>query len=79
MNSPILGLRVASVVFGVICLGQLFRIVMDLQVLVAGHLVGRRWSAIVVIITGALCAWLWKLACPKSTPAAEEPQKAPQA
>ncbi len=74
MNSQILGLRVASVVFGVICLGQLFRILLNLQVLVAGHIVARRWSAVAVVLTAALCVWLWTLTLQKNT-AATEPQK----
>jgi uncharacterized membrane protein len=63
MNSPILGLRIASVVFGLISLGQLLRILFHIQVIVGSHLVGRRWSAIVVILTAGLCAWLWSLTC----------------
>jgi hypothetical protein len=37
MNSQILGLRVAGVIFGLMCLAQLLRLVIRPEVLVAGH------------------------------------------
>ena len=39
MNSQITGLRVASVVFGLITIPQLVRLVVRPEVLVAGHLI----------------------------------------
>ena len=75
MNSPSCGLRVASVIFGLICLGHLLRIIVRLDIIAGGHFIGRKISAIAVIITGALCIWLWMLsskadkAKPDATPA----------
>jgi hypothetical protein len=37
MNSQVLGLRVASVIFGLMSLAQLLRLVIQPEVLVAGH------------------------------------------
>ena len=37
MNSQILGLRVASIIFGLMSLAQLLRLVIQPEVLVAGH------------------------------------------
>ena len=37
MNSQILGLKVAGVIFGLMCLAQLLRLVIRPAVLVAGH------------------------------------------
>src|SRR5262249_15146006 len=37
MSSQVLGLRVASIVFGLISLAQLLRVVIQPEVLVAGH------------------------------------------
>ena len=36
MNSQILGLKVAGIIFGLMCLAQLFRLVMRPEVLIAG-------------------------------------------
>lgn len=68
MNSPTCGLRVASVIFGLMCLAQLLRIITRLGIIVDGHIIGRRFSAIAVIITGALCIWLWMLSSKADKP-----------
>jgi hypothetical protein len=62
MNSPTLGLRVASVVFGLMCLAQLIRLGIQPQVLVAGHEMPLWPSALAVVILGVLAIWMWKLA-----------------
>ena len=62
MNSQILGLRVASVVFGVICLVQLARLIIRPEVLVAGHLIPLWPSVLAVLILASLGFWLWRLA-----------------
>jgi len=62
MNAPQTGLRVASVIFALFCLGHIFRLVRHTQVLLAGHIVVPLWiSVIAVIISGALSIWMWKL------------------
>jgi len=61
MNSPIVGLRVASILFGVLCLAQLVRLVVRPEVLVAGHVMPLWPSVLAVIVLGALCLWLWSL------------------
>jgi len=61
MKSQILGLRVASVIFGLIMLAQVMRLVIRPEVVVAGHLVPLWPSALAVVILGGLCLWLWKL------------------
>ncbi|MDD2762458.1 MAG: hypothetical protein PHE83_00635 [Opitutaceae bacterium] len=68
MNSPSCGLRVASVVFGLMCLGQLLRIILRIQIHVGDCYVHRWVSAIAVVITGLLCAWLWRLASKADQP-----------
>ena len=68
MNSPTCGLRVASVVFGLMCLAQLLRIITRLDIVVGGHYIGRKFSAIAVIVTGALCIWLWILSSKAESP-----------
>jgi len=61
MKSQVLGLRVASVIFGLIMLAQVMRLVIRPEVVVAGHLVPLWPSALAVVILGGLCLWLWKL------------------
>jgi hypothetical protein len=61
MRSQITGLRVASIVFGLIALGQLARLLMRPDVLVAGSPMPLWPSVMAFIILGALSLWLWKL------------------
>lgn len=65
MNSQILGLRVASVVFGLAALAQLVRFLIRLEVLVDGHAVPLWPSALAFIILGSLSFWMWKLTRPQ--------------
>jgi hypothetical protein len=62
MNSQILGLRVAGIVFGLMSLAQLVRLVMRPDVLVAGHPMPLWPSALAMVILGGLSVWMWKLA-----------------
>ena len=62
MNSQITGLRVASVVFGLMAIAQLGRLAIRPEVLVAGHPMPLWPSVLALIILGGLSLWLWKLA-----------------
>ena len=85
MNCPALGLRVASVIFGLVGLLHLIRIFCaHLSIQVCGCYVGRRWSIISVIVLAALCIWMWKLASQvgkskTETPPAATPPAGPSA
>ena len=79
MNSPALGLRVASVVFGLMGLGQLVRIIMFESVKIGSCLIGRRWSAVAFLVLAALCVWLWMLASKTAQPKNETPPAKPAA
>jgi hypothetical protein len=61
MNSQINGLRVASIVFGLLCLAQLARLMIRPEVLVAGHPVPLWPSGLAVAILAGLSLWMWKL------------------
>ena len=61
MNSQILGLRIASIIFGLMCLAQLARLVIQPEILVAGHLMPLWPSVLALVILGGLSIWLWKL------------------
>jgi hypothetical protein len=61
MSSQVLGLRVASIIFGLMSLAQLFRLVIQPEVLVAGHRMPLWPSVLALVILGGLSLWLWKL------------------
>jgi len=64
VKSRVVGLRMASIVFGVISVAHLTRLIIRLDVLVAGHLMPLWPSALAFVILGALSLWLWNLARP---------------
>ena len=61
MNSKIVGLRVASIVFGLVSLAQLGRLLVRPDVLVAGHHVPLWPSALAFVFLAALSVWMWRL------------------
>lgn len=73
MNSRVLGLRVASAVFGLIFLGHMIRLAMRIGVQIGSHPVPLWPSAIAVVALGALCLWLWRLSLEPSK-SAETPR-----
>ena len=62
MNSQVTGLRVASVVFGLMAIAQLARLLIRPEVVVAGYPMPLWPSVLAFIILGGLSLWLWKLA-----------------
>ncbi|WP_193166245.1 hypothetical protein [Microbulbifer hainanensis] len=61
MNSPKYGLRLSSMLFGLMSLGQLWRLIAQPQVLVDGAIVPVWPSALAFVILLVLCLWLWRL------------------
>lgn len=61
MDRQILGLKTAGVIFGLMALGQLLRLLIRPEVLVAGHIVPLWPSVIAFLILAFLSGWLWKL------------------
>jgi hypothetical protein len=59
--AQIRGLRVASIVFALLCLAQLVRLAVRPEILVAGHLLPLWPSVIAVVVLAALSVWLWRL------------------
>ena len=62
MNSPILGLRVAATLFGLMSLAQLTRVIIRPEVLVAGHIIPLWPSVLAFVLLGGLSTWLASLA-----------------
>lgn len=73
MNSRITGLRVASVVFGLMFLGQLTRLVTGLKIVVGTFVVPLWWSGAALIVLGGLSWWLWLMARSEPPPPPAEP------
>lgn len=63
MNLQIIGLRVAGTIFGLMCLGQLARLLIRPEILVAGYQMPLWPSVVAVVITGGMSFWMWKLSC----------------
>jgi hypothetical protein len=61
MNSQFVGLRVAAAIFGVIAVLQLLRLVIQPEVLIDGHVFPFWPNALVLVASGLLCTWLWRL------------------
>ncbi|MDO9110918.1 MAG: hypothetical protein Q7U40_09705 [Desulfatirhabdiaceae bacterium] len=61
MHSQTIGLRVASVVFGLMSVAQLARLIIRPEVLVAGYQMPLWPSALAFVLLGGLSIWLWKL------------------
>jgi hypothetical protein len=61
MNSQIPGLRVASIIFGLMSLAQLLRLLIQPEVIVAGNQLPLWPSALAFVVLGGLSIWLWKL------------------
>jgi hypothetical protein len=61
MNSPKIGLRVASVFFGIFAIG-LLRLINQVQVNVGTLTIPMGVSWIALIAAALLCVWLWRLA-----------------
>lgn len=62
MNSSSSGLRLASVIVGLIAAAQAARLVFRPQIVVNGWELPLWPSALAAIILAALCRWLWRLA-----------------
>jgi hypothetical protein len=62
MSAQTMGLRVASVVFGLMAIAQLGRLVLHPEVIVAGYSMPLWPSVLAFIILGGLSLWLWTLA-----------------
>jgi hypothetical protein len=61
MSSPKTGLRVAAFVFGVMCLGHLWRIWSGLEVRIGTLDMPMGLSIGAVVVSGGLSVWLWML------------------
>ena len=62
MNSPVNALRAAGLIFGLVSVGQLCRVILGLDVAIAGWHVPLWLSGVAVVFAGGLSVWMWKSA-----------------
>ena len=62
MNSPSTGLRVASFIFGLVCLAHVWRLLRHIPVHVGSYDVPMGLSIAGILIAGGLSLWFWRLA-----------------
>jgi len=61
MNSPSMALRVAAIVFGVVCLGHIWRLIEQFDVRIGPHHIPM-WLSVVAALGAALLSfWMWRL------------------
>jgi hypothetical protein len=62
MNSQKTGLRVASVIFGLMCVVHIWRLLMaHFTVQIGSHQLPIWGSVVAVVVTGGLTIWMWQL------------------
>ncbi len=62
MNSQRTGLRVASVIFGLMCLVHIYRLLFaHFTVQIGSHQLPVWGSGIAIIVTGGLSIWMWRV------------------
>ena len=62
MNSQRTGLRVAGIIFGIICIVHLYRLLFSPFTLQIGsHQLPIWGSAVAMVIAGGLSVWMWRL------------------
>ncbi len=73
MKSQIKGLKVASAVFGLVCLAHILRLILGFRIIVGSHYFSRSLSLLAVVVSAFLSIWLWKLAGPGCSDAKATP------
>jgi hypothetical protein len=66
MRSPIVGLRVASILFGLVCLAHIVRLWERWEVKIGPYGFGHITSLVAVVVTALLSVWLWSLSKKKA-------------
>jgi len=73
MNSQIVGLRVASAIFGLMSLAHIVRVIVGVELMIGGHRVGGGLGCLAIVVTAGLSVWLWRLAA-QGADSPKEPQ-----
>jgi tetrahydromethanopterin S-methyltransferase subunit E len=62
VNAQKTGLRVAGLIFGLVCLAHVWRLIADVDVRIGENLSFPPWASVVgVLVSGSLSIWMWML------------------
>jgi len=62
VNSQKTGLRVAGIVFGLVCLAHIWRLIAHVDVRIGHHHHFPAWASVVgMLVAGILSIWMWML------------------
>jgi uncharacterized membrane protein YecN with MAPEG domain len=67
MNSQRIGLRVASILFGLFAILHVYRLINQIPVMVGSQQVPMGVSWVALIVAAILCIWFWRLASGRGT------------
>ena len=68
MNTQRAGLRVAALIFGVVCLAHLWRVIQHVDVRIGQSQLPMWVSIAGIIVAASLSIWLWSLSKNSETP-----------
>jgi hypothetical protein len=78
MKSPIIGLRISSMIFGLVCMAHIARVAARTEIVISHHRLGFTFSWVCIVISGWLAIWLSQLAGPWSGRAKEPSEFVPR-
>lgn len=61
MNSPRFGLRVASVISGLLCAAHVVRLIAAVRIQIGSVQIDLWPSGFAIVVAAALCGWFWQL------------------
>jgi hypothetical protein len=67
MNSPIVGLRVAGTIFGIVAAGHAARLATGFHIVVGSWEVPFWLNGAGLVVAGGPCVWLWRLSFGQSS------------
>jgi tetrahydromethanopterin S-methyltransferase subunit E len=67
MNSQTLGLRLAGIIFGLVCLAHLWRLVAHTNVMIGHHHVPMWPSVLGLIVAGVMSIWMFRLSAARAS------------
>ncbi|HEX4696289.1 MAG TPA: hypothetical protein VH254_01320 [Candidatus Udaeobacter sp.] len=65
MNSPRIGLRIASFLFGIFCLAHIMRLINHAPVVIGSYHVPMWPSVVAALVAALLSLWMWRLGSPR--------------
>jgi tetrahydromethanopterin S-methyltransferase subunit E len=67
MNSQTLGLRLAGIIFGLVCLAHLWRLVAHTNVMIGHHQLPMWPSVLGLIVAAVMSIWMFRLSAARAS------------